>query len=172
MTNTLDFLNGRIHYALIDGQWWFHIKSICEALGVDYRRQTRTVSSHPILGPGVSIQTLQLDGKQARKHTMISEQRVAAWLFNIRSESEELLAFQVELADKIHEITRGQLAPISAAALVKREAQANVTRLEAALQRIPEFREWQAEKARATAAAKRIGQAASRQADMFAPSAS
>ena len=167
MTHTLEFLNGKIYYALIDGEWWFHVQSITTALGVDYKQQKRNISSSPILGAGGCVHTLQIGQDQPRKHFMISERRVAAWLFGVRSESQDLLNFQIELADKIYEITKGQLAPISAAAIIKREAQRELKAIERELATLPQWQAYQKAKSKSKMASNRINKAVDAQADLF-----
>lgn len=167
MTHTLEFLQGQIHYTLIEGQWWFHVKSICEALKVDYVRQKRNITSSFMLADGGQTMSLRIGDDQSRKHFMINERRVAAWLFQVKSESAELKAFQLELADKIYEITKGQLVPISAAAVARREAEQKVAQLEQKLSQNEDYRMLMAAKAQLRAASKQLNNAASKQADLF-----
>lgn len=167
MTHTLEFLSGQVHYALINGEWWFHVGSICATLDVDFKQQKKNISSSPVLGPGGCVHTLQLGSDQARKHYMINERRLSAWLFNVRSESRDLLAFQVELADRIFEITRGQVVPISAAALARREANEQAARFEKALAGNADYEGLKRARAKARAASARISTAANLQASLF-----
>lgn len=80
-----------------DGEKWIVLKTICEALNVDYIRCFKNAKNDPILGAVLSEQTIQVaknGKKQGRKMTCIPEEFVYGWLFSLRSDSEQLISYK------------------------------------------------------------------------------
>ncbi len=93
----LSFNDELITYLSVDGNYWISMPSICKALKVDVRRSIRNAKNDPILGPAMSIQTVQVPGKggsQTRKVTCVPEYLVYGWLFSLNSKSEKLLEYK------------------------------------------------------------------------------
>lgn len=93
----LSFNGKNIIYVKVDKTYWIALKPICEALNVDYIRSFRNAKNDPILGSVLSEQTIQVaknGKKQGRNMTCIPEKYVYGWLFSLRSDSPELLAYK------------------------------------------------------------------------------
>lgn len=91
----LDFNGKEILYTTINGVNWIALKPVCEALNVDYNRQFQNVKGHKVFGPAFANQQMQVGG-QRRKMACLPEELIYGWLFSINSDSEELLAYQME----------------------------------------------------------------------------
>ena len=91
-------LNGKkIHFFKKKGIYWIIVKSVCEALNVDYEHQRRFINDDPILGSAPCIYTVQVTGDdQKRKHFCLPEEYVYGWILQIRSESPDLIAYKKE----------------------------------------------------------------------------
>ena len=93
----LQFNGKNIVFLSVDGTYWIALKPICEALNVDVRRSRELAKKDPILGPVVSKQALQVSKngqKQLRNMTCLPERFIYGWIFSLRSESRELIAYK------------------------------------------------------------------------------
>ncbi len=167
MTNSLDFLNGKIHYTLINGDWWFRVDDLCAALKIDAGAQKKRIRRSQILSPGGSKQTLQVGEKQSRNVYCINEKRVYMWLAGVQSKQPDFVKWQIELADMLYENLKGQLAPISAAAIARKQEQERIAKLEDELSKDPRYVELVASKQRMKGYGRRISTLANKQATLF-----
>jgi hypothetical protein len=79
------------------GVYWIIVKSVCEALNVNFNRQKQNIYSDPILGSAVANQQQQIPGDdQKRAYVCLPEEYVYGWIFSIRSDSPELLEYKRE----------------------------------------------------------------------------
>jgi len=90
----LEFNGHNMYFTLRDGVWWIALKPICEALNVDYIRQFKNIKVDEILGPALSKQTIQVPNDQGRSMVCLPEFYIYGWLFQIRSESKELVKYK------------------------------------------------------------------------------
>lgn len=112
MTATDKFLkfNGKVIYFLAkDGQYWISIKPICEALNINFDRQYKNLKSHAAFGQLYAKQPMTgADGK-VYKMIALPERYIYGWLFNIRSESPELVKYQLECCDLLFSHFHGKI---------------------------------------------------------------
>ena len=95
--NFIEFNGKYIWYTRIDGVNWIIVKSVCEALNVDYVNQFKSLKEDEILISALSKQTMQIPpDDQKREYVCISEEYVYGWVLQIRSESSELKAYKKE----------------------------------------------------------------------------
>lgn len=93
----LNFNGKNIVFVEENGKYWIALKSICEALEVDYIRSFKNAKNDPILGSVLSEQTIQVSKngkKQGRKMTCIPEEFVYGWIFSLRSDSPQLIEYK------------------------------------------------------------------------------
>ena len=112
--NFIEFNGKKIHFVKRKGVYWIIIKSVCEALNVDYEHQRRLINEDPILGSAPSNQTVQVNGDiQKRQYFCLPEEYIYGWIFSIRSNSEKLLAYKREcyhvLYNHFHGIITNQI---------------------------------------------------------------
>ena len=95
--NFIEFNGKKIHFIKKNGIYWIVIKSVCEAINVNYEHQRKRINDDPILGPAPSNETVQVDGdNQKRQYFCLPEEYVYGWIFSIQSNSEELLTYKKE----------------------------------------------------------------------------
>lgn len=140
----LEFNGKSISILLADGTWWIAVKPICEALGVDYRRQHRTIQDHRILSELWSLQTTVAADKKIRKMVCLPEQFIYGWLFSINSDSPDLIMYQKAcyevLYNYFHGALTGRMVALSEKSLADIEMKELQQRLE---ERMAETEEYQ-----------------------------
>lgn len=92
-----------------NGVWWIALKSISEALNVNYKAQYDNVTQDPILGPASTVQGIQVPGDQMRKYYCIPERYIYGYIFSIRSDSKELLEYKQKCYDVLYEFFHGTI---------------------------------------------------------------
>ena len=93
----LSFNGKNIIYVKVDKTYFIAFKSLCEALNIEYSRSFKNAKNDPILGSVLAVQPMQVaknGKKQHRKVSCIPEKYVYGWLFSVRSDSAELLAYK------------------------------------------------------------------------------
>jgi hypothetical protein len=64
--NSIIFNDKKILFTYKEGMCWIVLKSICEALSVNYNRQFQNIKEDPVLKAAFAIQQMQLPGDQVR----------------------------------------------------------------------------------------------------------
>jgi hypothetical protein len=95
--NFIEFDNKKIIYKRIKGVYWIVVKSVCEALNINYNRQFQNIKEDAILVSAFANQQMQIPGDdQKRAYVCLPEEYVYGWIFSIKSDSLELLAYKKE----------------------------------------------------------------------------
>lgn len=140
--NLLKFNGKNIIFRRIKGQYWIGVKSVCEALSVDYVAQFKNIQVDPILGPALSNQTMQVPGDQVRNMACLPEFLIYGWIFSINSKSEELIEYKKEcygvLFNHFHGAITRRAEIYSAISHKKRK----INELKEKLNEIPEYTEY------------------------------
>lgn len=105
----LEFNGKRISILLADGTWYVAVKPICEALGVNYKRQHETISNDEILGELSTVQGIVAADGKLREMFCLPEKYVYGWLFSIRSESPDLKTYKLKCYDILYSHFHGAL---------------------------------------------------------------
>ena len=92
----LEFNGKNIFFVAINGQYWIAIKPICRALNVDYIPQFKNLKEDEILGQLLSKQTMVGPDNKFRNHVCLPEFYIYGWIFQIQSQSPELLKYKWE----------------------------------------------------------------------------
>jgi hypothetical protein len=93
--NYIEFNDKKIHFIKKKGAYWIIVKSVCEALNVNFESQRQRIKEDPILGSAHAVWQVQIpDDGQKRSYVCLPEEYVYGWIFSINSESEELLAYK------------------------------------------------------------------------------
>ena len=69
----LEFNGKTLLFLAKDGTFWIAIKPVCEALGIEYTRTFKNITSDPILGPALAKQPMQVPGEQTRNMVCLPE---------------------------------------------------------------------------------------------------
>ena len=122
---------------------WITIRSVCEAIGVNYNRQFQNIKEDPILRSAFAKQQMQVPGdNQKREVLCLPEKYVYGWIFSIKSESPELLVYKEEcyhvLANHFKGIIKSQTELYTEIAKERRKIQ----QCEKVLADNPEYQEY------------------------------
>jgi len=123
----LEFKGKNIVYVSVNGTDWITIKSVCEALNIEYTRHFKNLREDEILRPRLAKQPILLpNATQSRRFVCLPEEFIYGWIFSIRSESKDLREYKVECYRVLYEhfhgiITRRRI-------LIKEKADTKVKR--------------------------------------------
>jgi len=93
--NFIGFNGKKIYFTRIKGVYWIVVKSVCEAIEVNYNRQYQNMKDDRILRSKFAKQQILVPGdSQSRKYICIPEKYVYGWIFSIKSDSDELWAYK------------------------------------------------------------------------------
>lgn len=126
IANFLEFKGKSLLFISVTGVVYIAVKPVCEALGVDYVRQYKNLQEDPILGPALSKQTIQVPDDQARNMICLPEDKIYGWLFSIKSDSPDLLAYKWECYDILFKYFHGAITGRKELLSVKAKAQAEI----------------------------------------------
>ena len=147
--NFIEFNNKKIHFIKKNGIYYIIVKSVCEALNVNFESQRQRINEDPILGSAPANWQVQVDGDdQKRQYFCLPEEYVYGWIFSIQSSSEELIAYKKEcyhvLFKHFNGIITQQAKTYSEIAIEKRK----LSNLENTLCDNPDYLEYQNTKMR------------------------
>ncbi len=139
----LEFNGKKISIINQDGIWYIAIRPICEALGIDYKRQAKNILDDEILGQLSSVQTtVAADGK-LRKMTCLPEKYIYGWLFSIRSESEDLKAYKLKCYEVLFDHFHGAMTARMTILTEQDTIATQIAELEKALEETEEYKKIQ-----------------------------
>lgn len=108
--NIVEFNGRNILYRRINGEVWISVKSVCEALNVNYNRQYQNIQADPDLGPVFAKQQMQVPNDQPRNMVCLPESLIYGWIFQIKSDSEELRIYRRECYHVLFDHFHGKMA--------------------------------------------------------------
>jgi hypothetical protein len=79
---TVDFHGTTLHALTIDGKPYVSVRSICEALTIDWPSQLKRIKRHPVLSKGVVVTTIPSEGGE-QQTACIPLDLLNGWLFGI-----------------------------------------------------------------------------------------
>ncbi|MFY7884112.1 MAG: phage antirepressor N-terminal domain-containing protein [Dolichospermum sp.] len=130
----LEFNGKNINVLAKDGQYWVAIKPICEALGVDYEHQRKSIQNDDILSELPSNQTVVASDGKLREMVCLPEIFIYGWLFSIKSKSKELNKYKLECYKVLYNYFHGATTKRLSALRVKTEAEIELETLKAKLE--------------------------------------
>lgn len=129
IANFLEFKGKSLLFISVTGTTFIAVKPVCEALGVDYIQQYKNIQSDPILGPALCKHTIQVPGDQARNMVCLPEDKIYGWLFSIKSDSPDLLAYKWECYDILFKHFHGAITGRKELLAQKAKAQVEIDRV-------------------------------------------
>ena len=135
----LEFNGKTIYFIAVDGQYWIAIKPICAALGVDYIQQFKNLKEDEILGSVLCNHTMQAPDNQLRNYASLPEFYVYGWIFQIQSQSPELLKYKWECYKVLYNHFKGMIAEREQILKVKTLDELEIERLEAELEQSEKY---------------------------------
>lgn len=130
----LEFNGKQMFFTLINGKWWIALKPICDALNVNWNRQWQNLKKDITLSTQYAVQHMQVGENQPRKMVCLPEFYIYGWLFQIQSESTELLNYKWECYEVLHDYFHGTIT--QRGNLLRRKAEAQ-EEIDKAIEEIP-----------------------------------
>jgi len=130
----LEFNGKTIFFVAIDGQYWIALKSICEALNVNWKYQHEKLLKDKILGQlSRNIGMVAADGK-LRKMVALPEFVIYGWIFKIESLAEGMDEYQWECYKVLYNYFHGMITQREQLLKTKTLDELEIERLEAELE--------------------------------------
>lgn len=162
------FNEQNIVYTRIKGVYWIGLKSICEALKVNYNRQFQNLQTDPILGSAFAKQQMQVPGdNQKREYVCLPEEYIYGWIFSLRSDSPELLEYKRECYHLLYQHFHGVITRRMELYKELSSAKKKSVELEARLKSNPDFIEWEMNKMKTIRLWKNIKDTSDEDRDLF-----
>lgn len=163
----LEFNGKNILFKRIDGVYWIGIKSVCEALNINYNRQFQNIKEDNILGPAFAIQQTQVPGDQARKIACLPEKYIYGWIFSINSSSSELLEYKKDCYEVLYNHFHGTITKRAELYSEIAKEKKRISELKTALTSIPQYTELQEAEMRYTRLWKNIRETTTGESELF-----
>lgn len=88
-----------LYFTSVKGRWMIALKPICEALGVVWDRQLRTVKASPQLCQLWAQEPIVATDGRCRKMVCLPERYIYGWLLRIDTKNPRVIAFQMKCYD-------------------------------------------------------------------------
>jgi len=134
----LEFNGKTIYFLAKDGQYWIAVKPICDALGINYNRQFKNLQKHRAFRQLFAKQPMTGADKKVYKMVALPECYIYGWLFNIRSESVELVNYQLQCCDILYAHFHGKITSRETVISKKSKDQIEYESLVSAWRKTPE----------------------------------
>lgn len=105
----LEFNGKNILFISKDGQYWVAVKPICEALNINYNRQFQNLKKDEILRAVFAKQQMQVPSDQVREMICLPEKFIYGWIFQVRSDSPELLLYKWQCYQILYDYFNGSI---------------------------------------------------------------
>lgn len=141
--NYIEFQDKKIVFMIENGVAWIAVKSVCEALNVNYNRQFQNIKEDPILGSKFAKQQILVPGdSQPRRFICLPEEFIYGWIFSIKSDSPELLRYKEECYHVLFHFFKGSITRRAEMYSEISKSRKRQLELEKQLSRIPEYQEF------------------------------
>lgn len=165
---TVLFNDKNIIYKRIKGVNWITVKSVCEALSVNYNRQFQNIKDDQILGSKFAKQQMQIPSDdQIRSYICIPEEFIYGWIFSIRSESPELIEYKKECYHILYNHFHGIITRRSELYRELLHSKKRSAEAEARLRRNEDFIEWETNKLKVARIWKNIKGVSDEESELF-----
>lgn len=143
----LEFNGKTIFFLAKNGVYWIAVKPICDALGVNFDRQYKNLKAHPSFRQLYAKQ--HMVGADGRSRNMVSlpERYIYGWLFQIRSESPDLISYQKQCCDILFDHFHGSITSRENLIREKTRHEIEVDNLMDKITMLPEYRQIQEKQA-------------------------
>jgi hypothetical protein len=142
--NFLEFEGKTLLFKSVDGTLWIAIKPICELIGVDHSAQLKSIKRDPILGSAWSVQTIQVPSDQPRNMVCMAEKFIYGWLFNIQSDSPDLLIYKWKVYEILFDYFQGSISGRNQLLEEKTRDKLRIEQIENSLMEDERFQEYMA----------------------------
>lgn len=94
----LQFNGTNLYFVNSEGKYYIAYKPICDALNIEANRCYKNLKKHKIFGSALVNLPMQVENNgiiQVRNMTCIPEKYVYFWIATLKSDNENLIAFQL-----------------------------------------------------------------------------
>jgi hypothetical protein len=105
----LEFNGKTIYFLAVDGIYWIAVKPICEAIGINYDRQFKNLKSSKLYRQLYAKQHMVGADNRLREMIALPERYIYAWIFQLNSDSEELITYQLKCCDVLYDYFHGTI---------------------------------------------------------------
>lgn len=137
----LEFNGRTIYFLAKDGIYWVAIKPICEALNVNYNRQFQNLKESKLFNQLFAIQQMVAADGKSRQMVCLPEKYIYGWLFQIKSESPDLIQYQKRCCDILFDYFHGSITNRETLIQAKTKEQIKIDSLEKEVSQIPQVKE-------------------------------
>lgn len=139
----LEINDKEVYFTSAEGKWWVAVKPICDALGVDYSRQLRTLKEDNVLGDAWSLQTMHDTLGRQQKMAALPEFFVYGWIFQIQSDSPMLQQYKWKCYEVLHNYFHGTANQRSEQLKERVLLQREITKVKEELETLPQYKRLQ-----------------------------
>lgn len=108
--NFIEFNGKNIVFKIENGAAWIAVKTVCDALMINYNRQFQNIKEDPILKAKFAKQQILVPGDtQPRRYICLPEEYIYGWIFSIKSDSPELLKYKEECHHVLFQFFKGSI---------------------------------------------------------------
>lgn len=166
--NKIEFNGKNIIFKRINGVYWIGIKSVCEALNVNYNRQFQNIKEHPRLRAKFAKQQILVEGDtQPRKYICLPEEYIYGWIFTIKSDSPALLDYQDECYHILYKHFHGTITRRAELYSEMSKERKKIQELKTNLSKNPDYIELQSAEMKYTRLWKNLKDTTSNESDLF-----
>lgn len=105
----LDFNGKKIIYIVKNGMTYIGVRSVCEAIGVQFRKQNERIKADPILKDAYPIWGTHLPGDRTRELRFLPESLIYGWLFSIQSDNVNVIEYKRECYRVLYDHFHGSI---------------------------------------------------------------
>jgi prophage antirepressor-like protein len=137
----LEFNGRTIYFLAKDGDYWVAVKPICEALGVNYNRQFQNLKEHRVFTRVFAKQQMHDSSNRLQYMISLPEKFIYGWLFQIRSDNDQLAKYQKECCEILYNHFHGSITQRREVLQEKIEIKSKIEHLEDELSDNEKYRE-------------------------------
>lgn len=136
----LQFNEKKVYLLSTDGVWWIAIRPICEALGVNYNRAFQNLKEDKILGQLFAMRQMVAADNKVRQMVCLPEFYIYGWIFQLQSDSPQLLEYKWECYKVLHNHFHGTLTERMSLLREKSSTEQEIERLEGELKQTEPYK--------------------------------
>lgn len=122
----LEFNGQAIYFLAKDGVYWIAIKPICDAIGIDYDAQVKSMKADRILSEHMGTHAIQTGKEKLKNWVCLPEFFIYGWIFSLKGSSKGLHDYQWQCYELLYNHFHGTVG--NRKDLLREEARLTVER--------------------------------------------
>jgi hypothetical protein len=135
----LEFNGKAIYFLSVDGIYYIAVRSVCDALEVDYLNEYKKIQRHPILSRRVAKMAMHDTQNRLQNMVALPEKYVYGWLFTINTASGAFQTYQDKCYEILYNYFHGAITKRHSYLLEKQETQRQIIETALRLKNNPDF---------------------------------